>query len=238
MSEAFKGIRGGDPSMKPAPVMVVFPCTNCGTPVETMTTRPKAIVPTPCSEECARDFNQALAKKLIKELLNIQPNEGHLPQNNAKELIQAHEFLIQAKLGRLRALQVICARCNKSTYRFIPHSAPKKSQNPLYCSWECRDTQGSLNRYGKACRTPNKHSYENEVEAATSAERLNLIVVEQGDTEGVIPYSCDCGSWHIGHYSKHEWFLASKQAIVLLNQQTLQIAKKPNPRNRQRKQSK
>lgn len=221
MENQFAGVRGGDPSRAPAPTTVVFPCLHCDAPVETVTKRPKMIVPTTCSDTCAKSYIQYQAQQIVIEILGASPIGGTIPQNNARELINAQLTNSQASKGLLRSVPIVCLQCDHATHVFVPKNSPT-AKAPKHCSLECRDANKSLAKNGRACRTPNKVCYATEEEAIEAVTSFNITLAQQGDTRGISHYLCDCNYWHAGHMDKHAWFLAAKQALAILHENTIE----------------
>lgn len=94
-----------------------------------------------------------------------------------------------------------CVWCG--TYIEWQSTGPKDPPK-LYCSkahkWEARDESKRLQKIrkrlgGGACPTPDKRAYPSHTEAREATARQPLV-------QGVRPYECVCGNYHIGHVNR------------------------------------
>lgn len=226
MEEKFKGMRGGDPSRRPPITVMTFHCQFCGKECSAETRKPEFFIPpATCSSECSSALIRKQAQELILEVLGEVPSEGSLPQKMAAELLVAHDWMVQAEAGRVRRVEITCAHCGKHADRFNHATAPNNKSVSKFCSGDCKESSINGLPFGVICRSPQKSSQSTFSEAVTAATGMNEKLILGGDTEGVQPYECSCGNWHVGHRSKRVWLDAGREALAILTERTAAMAK-------------
>lgn len=228
MSEDFKGIPGGDPSRRPPMAVVKYSCLECGKVQTRETTNPKHFnAPEGCSTPCLAAIARKRAMTLVKNILGEAPETDAIPQSIADELLQMQEFVRLAKKKSVRIVKINCAHCGHEAKKFVLHSVGNaKKHAGRYCSWECRNSAAAKLPQGVVCRSPRKSAHSTLEESQKSAERLNAELLKRGDMEGVRPYECSCGQWHVGHGSKNDWLLAAKKSIAILENKAEALIRK------------
>jgi hypothetical protein len=227
MSEEFKGKQGGDPSRRPPLVTIAYQCLFCLKDCEAVTRKPDYFdVPNSCSNECEAALIREKAKLFVREILGESdvPERGDIPQRIAEEVIQAHRWLQKAENREVKIVSIVCAHCKKPADKFAFSNSKVKNGPSIYCSFACRESKATKLPKGVICRSPRKESHPNAKEAREVADKLNRLLILEGDTEGVAPYACTCGRWHTGHQSKLQWLEAASAAIAILNEKTTALA--------------
>lgn len=224
MSETFKGKQGGDPSRRPPIVEVIHHCQVCGKQGSSETRKPEFFTPpATCSSECSSALTRMEAQNIIREILGDAPERGSIPQKMAVELLVAHDWMVQAEAGRVRKVEITCAHCGKHAARFTHVTAPNNKSVSKFCSGDCKESNLHGLPFGVICRSPNKSSHATLPEASTVSADMNTQLLLEGDTEGVQPYQCSCGKWHVGHRSKRVWLDAAREALVILTARTVAL---------------
>lgn len=224
MSETFKGKQGGDPSRRPPVVEVIHHCQVCGKLGVYETRKPEFFTPpATCSSECASALTRMEAQNIIREILGDAPERGSVPQKMAVELLAAYRWMKQAEAGRVKTVQVTCAHCGKSTNRFIHATARKTKNISRFCSDDCKESSNHGLPFGVICRSPNKSSHATLPEALAVSADMSSCLLAEGDNEGVHPYQCSCGRWHVGHRSKREWLDVAREALSIMTERTVSL---------------
>lgn len=225
MSETFKGKQGGDPSRRPPVVEIIHHCQVCGKQGSSETRKPEFFTPpATCSSECSSTLTRMEAQNIIREILGDAPERGSLPQKMAVELSAAYSWMKQAEAGRVRTVQITCAHCGQPANRFTHATAQKTKNVSRFCSDDCKESSIHGLPFGVICRSPNKFSHATLPEAITVSTDMNTQLLLEGDTEGVQPYQCSCGKWHVGHRSKREWLDAARESLVIITERTVSLA--------------
>lgn len=225
MAEKFKGLRGGDPSRRPPITVITFDCKICGQECSAETRKPEFfIVPATCSSECSSALIRKQAQAVILEFLGEVPSEGSIPQKMAVELLVAHNWMVQAETGRVRRVEITCAHCGKHADRFNHATSPNNKNVSKFCSGDCKESSIHCLPSGVICRSPQKSSQSTLPEAVIAATEMNAKLLLEGDVEGVQPYECSCGKWHVGHRSKRIWLDAAREALAILTERTAAMA--------------
>jgi hypothetical protein len=143
----------------------------------------------------------------------------------AAEVLSAYEWFVQAQNGKVRKVEITCAHCGKAATRFSHTTARNNKSVSKFCSRDCKDSSIHQLPAGVICRSPRK-SAQTTLEAATmAASKMNIKLHAEGDIEGVQPYECSCGNWHVGHRSKRLWLDAARLALASLTDRTAALAK-------------
>lgn len=226
MEKKFKGIQGGDPSRRPPIVVMTFHCQMCGKEGSAETRKPEFFIPPKtCSSECSSSLTRKQAQDIICEVMGDEaPDTGSLPQKMAVELLVAHDWMVQAEAGRVRRIQINCAHCGKPADRFAHASSRNNKSVSKFCSGDCKESSIHGLPFGVICRSPQKSSQPTFSEAVTAANAMNAKLLLEGDLEGVQPYECSCGNWHVGHRSKRVWLDAAKVTLSILTERTVAMA--------------
>lgn len=225
MSEQFKGRAGGDPSRRPPLVTVHFHCIICNKPGSGETKRPNHFqTPKTCSTDCASALARKEAEELIRSVLggNNAPQSGSISQRMAEEVLTASNWMEQAEKGRVRKINIICAHCGHAADNFTNTLTSNKNVS-RFCSWECKASNSEGLPAGVICRSPKKFSHATFEESQLAATAVNAQLLLAGDMEGVTPYLCSCGSWHVGHDSKNGWLLPAQAAIAFMSDRTMAL---------------
>lgn len=228
MSEQFKGRAGGDPSRRPQMVTVSFQCAICHEPGTAATKRPNSFQPPKtCSTDCASTLVRQEAEHLIQEVLGRSdtPQSGSISQRMAEEVMAANSWMEQAEHGRVREVSIICAHCGKASKNFTASMSSNKSVSK-FCSRVCKSSHDEGLPSGVVCQSPRKASHATFEEAQIAAASMNALLMFEGDVEGVTPYLCSCGRWHVGHDSKNAWLLSAQTAIAFMTDRTVVLAKR------------
>lgn len=208
MSAEFKGIKGGDPSRKPKPVIVTYTCKHCGQSNECETRIPNKFTPPDyCNGQCKM---QAGVSKVIHDLSdngyeNIDPSTinqqwaaKYNSLNHTLTMMKSNLHLVvngeyTCSLAKCAQCEVVAPRVHKS----------QGEQAPKYCSYECRASAQKGLPTGTFCRSVHKQIAMDTLEQMEEElVRVNRELAEAGDHEGLTPYLCTCGKWHGGHNSK------------------------------------
>lgn len=224
MSGDFKGKSGGDPSRRPQMMTVNFACVICKKPGSAATRRPNAFKPPKtCSSECASALVRKEAEGLVRYAIgrNNTPALGAISQQMAERVIAANTWREQAEIGRVRKVSITCAHCGQASENFTSHK-PSTSVSK-FCSRECKASDNAGLPKGVICPSPTKIAHFDFGESEQAAQKMNAQLMLEGDTEGVVPYLCSCGKWHVGHPSKEAWNQSAKAAIARMNEMTLAL---------------
>ena len=224
-SEDFKGKSGGDPSRRPPSVTVNFSCVICNRPGSAETKRPNHFKPPKtCSSDCASALVRKEAEGLVRYAIgrNNTPQSGSISQLMAGQVIAANNWREQAEVGRVRKVNITCVHCGKTAANFTNHKS-SNTHVSRFCSFECKSSDAANLPKGVICRSTNKTAHLILEDAQKSAGALNAKLVLEGDTEGVVPYLCSCGKWHVGHQSKGAWHQSVVAAIACMNERTLTL---------------
>lgn len=225
MEEKFKGVRGGDPSRRPPIIVMTFHCEVCGKECSAETRKPEFFIPpATCSSECSSALSRQQAQDLILEVLGEAPTCGSLPQKMAVELLVAHDWMVQAEAGRVRRIEITCAHCGKPADRFAHVTARNDKSVSKFCSGDCKESSIHGLLFGVICRSPQKSSQTTLPEAVIAATEMNAKLLLEGDVEGVKPYECSCGNWHVGHRSKRVWLDAAREVLSIFTERTVSMA--------------
>lgn len=226
MEKAFKGVQGGDPSRRPPITVIMSDCLICGKQSSSETRKPEFFIPPKtCSSECASTLVRKQAQDLIREVMGDEaPVTGSLPQKMAVELLVAHDWMVQAEAGRVRRIRINCAHCGKPADRFAHATSRNNKSVSKFCSGDCKESSIHGLPFGVICRSPQKSSQPTFPEALTAATEMNTRLLLEGDTEGVQPYECSCGNWHVGHRSKRVWLDAARETLSILTERTVAMA--------------
>jgi hypothetical protein len=165
------------------------------------------------------------AQNIIREIMGDAPESGSIPQKMAAELLLAYNWMKQAEAGRVRRVQITCAHCGKPADRFIHATAQKIKNVSRFCSDDCKESSNHGLPFGVICRSPKKSSQATFTEATTASIEMNALLLAEGDTEGVQPYECSCGNWHVGHRSKRVWLDAAREALEIITERTVSMVK-------------
>lgn len=226
MSETFKGKQGGDPSRRPPVVEVIHHCQVCGKQGSSETPKPEHFTPrATCSSECSSALTRMEAQNIIREILGDAPEGGSIPQKMAAELLVAYNWMKQAEAGRVRRVQITCAHCGNSADRFTHATAQKTKNVSRFCSDDCKESSNHGLPFGVICRSPKKSLQATFNEAITVSADMNTQLLLEGDKEGVQPYECSCGKWHVGHRSKREWLDAGRVTLSIITERTLAMTR-------------
>jgi hypothetical protein len=226
MDKKFKGKPGGDPSRRPPLVSVVFNCLVCGKEGSAETRKPEFFVaPKTCSTECSSSLTRREAQDLIIETLGEVPSHGSIPQNMAVELLAAQDWMKQAESGRVRKVSITCAHCGQPAYKFTHVTASNNKNVSRFCSGDCKESSLHGLPFGAICRSPRKAAQTTYAAAVEAATEMNIKLHLEGDTEGVQPYECACGNWHVGHRSKRIWLDAARVVLAIVTDKTVILAK-------------
>lgn len=224
MSTDFKGVAGGDPARRPQYVTVYFHCVVCNKPGSADTKKPTHFnPPKTCSADCALALVRKTAEGLIRYEIgrNNAPQLGSISQRMAKQVIVANTWREQAEIGRVRKVQIVCAHCEQESENFTSH----RSSNVVskFCSRECKASDDAGLPTGVICLSITKTAHLTFEEAQQAAVNMNVKLLSEGDAEGVTPYLCSCGKWHVGHGSKNAWYNSAKAAIASMNERTIAL---------------
>jgi hypothetical protein len=225
MSTQFKGVAGGDPSRHPPRVIVNFYCVICNKPGSAETKRANHFTPPKtCSSDCAAALVRKEAEDLIRYALGRTnaPSLSGISQRVAEEVISAHNWMGQAEVGAVRKIRITCAHCEKETENFTTHRH-SNTHVSKFCSWVCKASNAAGLPTGVICRSPRKMSHRTLEEAQRGASDASAMLLLKGDMEGVTPYLCSCGKWHVGHKSKAAWLLPAEATIAYINGKTLTV---------------
>lgn len=225
MSEEFKGKSGGDPSRRPQSVTVNFHCVICNRPGSAETKKPNYFKPPKtCSSDCASALVRKEAEDLVRYAIgrNNTPPSGSISRRMARQVIAANKWREQAEIGHIRKVHIVCAHCGEPSVNFTSHKS-SNSHVSRFCSGDCKSSNDANLPAGVVCRSTEKIAYVALEDAQQYAKYFNTQLLLKGDLEGVTPYLCSCGNWHVGHESKAAWNDPANAAIAYMNTLTLNL---------------
>lgn len=220
MTEDFKGVPGGDPSRMPKSVTVKFECKHCHKVAQVETRKPRGYTaPDYCSGTCKHDALTEVVRELLAERgyeidINWRAARAFaILYGKKRDLfgqLSANPELIRQ--GKYAIRMFPCQHCGTAFSRVVE----TRLYNPArYCSEACRGSSRGKLPFGLICHSPyKKMSGETREDMEATLATVNKELAEEGDTEGLIAYSCTCGKWHAGHDSRREW---DEQSLALMD---------------------